>query len=144
MADTVSGLCHFKKFLQASVGEWVRWRMPQSTSDVIADRRNWYALRCVSISSSVKPSELSSVYEMEGSATGISRVLLRTCPKPTFSANLMASSSKERKCTESPLKTGGFSFHGISANDSSAGTAPLAAAPAGGRRFDVLIMEVVE
>ena len=40
VADTVSRFCHFLKFLQASDGEWARWRMPHSTSDVIADRKN--------------------------------------------------------------------------------------------------------
>ena len=122
----------FSKLLQASVGEWARWRMPRSTSDVIADRRNWYALRCASISSSVVPS--SSAYDMEGSATGVLRLSLRTSPKPTYSANMVASISKDRKCTESPLKTPGFSsFHGMPADDSLAGTAPLAPAPAGDR-----------
>ena len=68
---------------------------------------------------------------MEGSETGISRVSLRTWPKPTYSANMMASFSKERKCTESPLKTGSFSFHGIPASDSPTGIVPLAPVPAG-------------
>ena len=83
MAGAVHGLCHFYNFLQASVGEWARWRMPRSTSDVIADRRSSYALGCVSISPSAKPSDLIWVYEMERSATGVSRVSLRTWPKQT-------------------------------------------------------------
>ena len=37
------------------------------------------------------------------------------------------------KCAESPLKTGGFSFHGIPASDSSTRIVPLASAPAGDR-----------
>ena len=79
------------------------------------------------------PSDLSSAYEMEGSAIRISRVSLRTWPKPTYSANIMISFSKERKCTESPLKIGRFSLHGIPARDSLSGTAPLAPASAGDR-----------
>ena len=37
------------------------------------------------------------------------------------------------ECTESPLKNGGFSFHGIPASDSPAGAAPLVPAPASDR-----------
>ena len=70
---------------------------------------------------------------MEGSATGISRVSLRTCPKPTYSANMMVSFSKDRRRTDLLLKNDGFSFRGIPAGDSPAGTAPLAPAPAGDR-----------
>ena len=40
MVDTIFEFCHFLKFLQASDGEWARWGMPHSTSDVIADRKN--------------------------------------------------------------------------------------------------------
>ena len=133
MADTVSGLWHFLKFFQVSVGEWPRWRVPRSTSDVIADRRKLYALRCVSTLSSVKSSDLSLAYEMERSATGISRVPLRTWPKPKCSANMTASFLKEQKYTESPLKTGGFNFHGIPASNSPAGIVPLDPAPASNR-----------
>ena len=50
--------------------------MPRSTLDVIADRRNLYALRCVSISSSVKLSEYSWAYKIEELATEVSRVCL--------------------------------------------------------------------
>ena len=54
--------------------------------------------------------------------------------------SMVASFSKERKCTEPPLKTDGFSFHGIPASVSLAGTVPVALAPAGDRLFDVSIM----
>ena len=37
---------------------------------------------------------------------------------------MMTSFSKEQKCAESALKIGGFSFHGIPASDSAAGTTP--------------------
>ena len=38
---------------------------------------------------------------------------------------MMASLSKERKCTELPLATGGFSLYGIPASELPAGTSPL-------------------
>ena len=49
----------------------------------------------------------------------------------------MASFSKERKSTESPLRTVVFSFHVILASDSPAGRETLASAPTGVRRFRI-------
>ena len=54
----------------------------------------------------------------------------------------MTSFSKERKCTESPLENNGFSFHGIPANDSPAGTVSLAPAPAGDRYLTFQLWKV--
>ena len=58
------------------------------------------------------------------------RAPLKTSQKPIYSAKMVAFFFKE-KCTESPLKAGGFSVYGESARVSPVGTVLLAPAPAG-------------
>ena len=106
------GLCHDSTFLQASVGEFARSRIPRSTSELGAERRNWYALRCLSISSSVKSRDLICAYARGGSAVGTSRLPSKTSPTPQQSANVVASIRNDRNVMESPLSTSGFNFHG--------------------------------
>ena len=106
------GLCHNSRFLQASVGEFARSRMPRSTSELRADRRNWYALRCLSISASVKPSDLVCVYVRDPSAIGTSWLPSNTSSNPQPSANVVASLRNDRNLKESPSNIGGFDFYG--------------------------------
>ena len=106
------GLCHDSRFLQASVGEFARSRIPRSTSEVRAERRNWFALRCLSISASGKPRDLICAYLRAASAIGTSRLPSKTSPNPQQSANVVTSLRNDRNFRESPPNTGEFDFHG--------------------------------
>ena len=67
MAEVDLELCHYSRFLQASVGEFARNTPPRSTSELRAQRRNWCAFGRLSISSSVKQCDLIRAYERAGS-----------------------------------------------------------------------------
>ena len=87
-------------------------RSQQNTSELRAECRNWYALRCLSISSLVKPRDLICAYERAGSPIGTSRLPSKPSPNPQQSANVVASLRNDRNFMESPLNTGRFNFHG--------------------------------
>ena len=112
VAEMNIGLCHDSRFLQASVGEFARTRIPRSTSELRAERRNWYALWCLSISSSVKPHDLICAYVRAGSAIGTSRLPSETSPNPQQSANVVVSLRNDRNFSESLSNAGGFNFYG--------------------------------
>ena len=106
------GLCHDSRFLQASMGEFARRRIPRSNFELRAERRNWYALQCFSVSSSVKPRVLICAYERAGSAIKTSRLPSKTSPNPQQSANVVASVRNDRNFREAPLNTVSFNFYG--------------------------------
>ena len=112
VAEMDLGLCHDSRFLQASVGEFARSIIPRSTSELRAVRRNWYYLRCLSISSSMKTRDLTRAYEKAGSAIVTSRLPSKTSRDPQQPANVVASLRNDQNLRESPLNTGGFNFHG--------------------------------
>ena len=94
------------------MGEFARSRIPRSTSELRAERKNWYTLRCLSISASAKQRDLICAYVRAGSAIGISRLPSKTSPNPQQSANVFASLRNDRNFRETPSNTGEFNFHG--------------------------------
>ena len=105
-------LCHGSRFLQVSVGEFARSRLPWTTSELRAERRNWYALRRYSMSSSIKPRGLICAYVRAGSAIGTLRLLSKTSPNSQQSVNVVASLRIDRNFMEPPLNISRFNFHG--------------------------------
>ena len=112
MAEMNLGLCHDSGFLQASLGEFACRRIPRSTSELRAERRNWYAFQCLSISLSVKLRDLIYAYERTESTIGTSWLSSKTSPNLKQSANVVASLRNDQNIRESPLNTGRFNFHG--------------------------------
>ena len=110
VAEMDLGLCHDSRFLQALVGEFARSRTPWTTSELRAERRNWYAFRYLSISLSEKPCIFICAYKRAESAIGTPRLPSNTSPNPQQSANVVASLQNDTNLRESPFNTGGLIF----------------------------------